>query len=65
MITLEEYTNRLLEDFEYMEKLELIIFDRTAELILYKAFIREKGLEVEFKKVIEYAKVQADVQQFN
>ncbi|MEC2073993.1 hypothetical protein [Alkalihalophilus marmarensis] len=64
MITIEEYKNRLLEHFNDMEKLELIIFDRTAELLLYRSFIKEKGLETELKQRIEQAKALADVQLF-
>ncbi|WBL27531.1 hypothetical protein [Bacillus safensis] len=61
MITLEEYKIRLLEHFKDIERLELIIFDRTAELLLFRAFIREKGLESEFNQRIEQAKSLADL----
>lgn len=56
MISLQDYANQLLEHFKDMERLELIIFDRTAELLLYRAFIREKGLETEFKQRMESVK---------
>ncbi|UXO88093.1 MULTISPECIES: hypothetical protein [Bacillus] len=48
-----------------MEKLEAIVFERSAELLLYRAFIREKGLEREFNQRLEQTKAIADEQHLN
>lgn len=50
----------LLEDMSHTERLESIVFERSAELLVYKAFIKEKGLEAELKERLEQAKATAD-----
>lgn len=49
-----------LEDMNHMEKLEAIVFERSVELLLYKAFIKEKGLEREFIQLVQKVKAGAD-----
>lgn len=51
---------QLLEDNSHMEQLESIIFERSAELLVCKAFIKEKGLEAELKERLEQAEAKAD-----
>lgn len=65
MFTPEEYTKLFLENMNDMEKLEAIVFERSAELLLYRAFIREKGFEREFNQRLEQTKAIADEQHLN
>ncbi|MGX9952676.1 hypothetical protein ACS9SB_0022020 [Bacillus subtilis] len=49
-------TDHFLEAMNDMEKLQIMIFERNAELCMCKAFLKEKGLEKEYEKRITEAK---------
>lgn len=52
-----------LDDMTDIEKLEAVVFERSAELLLYRAFVKEKGLEKEFRIRLEQAKAIAKAEQ--
>lgn len=43
-----------------MQKLEALVHERTIELLLYRAFVKDKGLEAEFKKLLAKAKEKSN-----
>lgn len=48
-----------LEDMKHIEQLEEILVIRTAEVLVLKAFIEEKGLTAEYKARLEQARAKA------
>ncbi|UGB30960.1 MULTISPECIES: hypothetical protein [Bacillales] len=61
---MEEDKDLLLDLYKDMEKLELIIFDRSAEILFYRAFIKEKGLEEEFEQRVKEATALTKINRF-
>ncbi|TWG74395.1 hypothetical protein L604_000700000900 [Bacillus subtilis J27] len=60
-MSFEERVNAFLNVTGDIEQLETLLFERSAEVLQLRAFIKEKGLDAEYKARIAEAK--ADEQQ--
>lgn len=61
MTTFKERVNEFLDtEGKNTEQLKALLFERSAELLELKAFIKEKGLEAELKERLEQAKAKID-----
>jgi hypothetical protein len=57
-MSFEEKVNDFLNFSGDKEQLETLLFERSAELLQLKAFIKEKGLEAEYQARITFAKAK-------
>lgn len=58
-MSFEEKVNEFLNVTGDIEQLETLLFERSAELLQLRAFIKEKGLEAEYRARITLAKAKA------
>lgn len=56
IMSFEERVNAFLNVTGDIEQLETLLFERSAELLQLRAFIKEKGLDSEYKSRIAEAK---------